>query len=190
MHDRHACPPVFIAMQPSQTLHPKEWAPMEHQKADDELVYPVSSRAAPLIRFTRHLVGKKSLRFEGLLARCYVDMLLYSGATHSFVSAMYLQNNHICCESVAVPNDTLADGSSVNVVGMLRNAELKMGGSRIIHELLVVEMEVYDCVLGMSFLHACNPQFDWRARTMSVPHEGTILTIRLVPKLILQFRIR
>jgi hypothetical protein len=40
----------------------------------------------------------------------YVDMLLDSGATHSFVSAMYLQDNHICYEPLVVPNATLADG--------------------------------------------------------------------------------
>jgi hypothetical protein len=79
---------------------------MEHQAADDELVYPVFLRAVPSLRFTRHLSGKKSLRFEGLLAR----MLLDSGAIRSFVSAMYLQDSHICYEPVVVPNATWLTG--------------------------------------------------------------------------------
>jgi hypothetical protein len=40
-----------------------------------------------------------------------------------------------------------------------------------------VDMDAYDCVFGMSFLRQVNPAFDWRERTMTVLHKGTLLTL-------------
>jgi hypothetical protein len=120
------------------------------QAADDELVYPASSRAVPSLRFTRHLAAEASLRFHGLLARYDVDLLLDSGAAHSCVSALYLHSNHNqSCSSLFkfVTNlwpshATLADGSSVNVVGILWNVEVRIGSFCVMHEFLLVEMDV------------------------------------------------
>jgi hypothetical protein len=60
-------PPVFTAAAQDYTLPPQEFVPMEHMAEDDELVYPVLS-SPPTRRFTRALVGYKSLSFEGFLA--------------------------------------------------------------------------------------------------------------------------
>jgi hypothetical protein len=144
---------------------------MEHMAEDDELVYCVQTRA-PSLRFTRALAGRKSLSFEGLLAGAYVEPLADSGATHSFVSADFLQNNGICFKTVSVPDAHLADGAAIRILGVTHSLELKLGSFRCKHEFIVVEMAAYDCVLGMSFFHQVNPAFDWRARTMCVKHKG------------------
>ena len=87
--------PVFVAHKGQEPLHPKEFAPMEHQVCDDELVYPVTMQTLPTLCFARDLGGRRSLVFEGLIARCFTEMLLDSGASHSFVSLSHLRNNNV-----------------------------------------------------------------------------------------------
>lgn len=150
---------------------------MEHMAEDDELVYPVRSLHIPSLRFTRALAGRKSLSFEGLLAGVYVEALADPGATHSFASAEYLRSNNICYNPVSVPDAHLADGTTVRILGVTDSLELKLGHFRVKHSFLVVDMDAYECVLGMSFFHQVNPAINWRARTMCVNHKGANLTL-------------
>jgi hypothetical protein len=118
-------PPVFTAAAQDETLSPEEFIPMEHMAEDDDLVYPVMSSPSTL-HFTRALAGYKSLSFEGLLAGVYVEALADSGATHSFASASFLQNNGISFQPVSVPDARLADGTSVRIMGLTSALVLNM----------------------------------------------------------------
>jgi hypothetical protein len=169
-------PPVYVSSTPGQVSHPEEFIPLEHLGEDDEMVYSVPP-AVPTLRFTRALAGKKSLSFECLLAGSYVLALADSGATHSFASLEYLRNSNICFDPVSVPAARLADGKSLGILGITPTLEVKLGPFRFKHRFLVVDMESHDCVLGMSFFHQVNPQFDWRLRTMTVMHKQSKLTL-------------
>lgn len=175
-----ARPPVFVAPAPDPTSHPKEFAPMEHMAEDDELVYPVRSLSIPSLRFTRALAGRKFLSFEGLLAGAYVEALADPGATHSFASAEYLRANNLWYKPVSVPDAHLDDGTTVRIFGLTDSMTLKFGHFRVKHSFLVVDMDAYECVLGMSFFHQVNPAIDWRARTMRVNHKGSTLTLSAI----------
>jgi transposase InsO family protein len=164
--------PAFIAPKTTPAKHPKEFVPMEHMHEEDELVYMVRQHELPTLRFTRALGGRKSLSFEGLLAGVFVEALTDSGATHSFASLNFLRSNGISYEPVSMSSANLADGSAIKIVGMTKKLELKIGCFRIKHAFIVIDMEAYDCVLGMSFFTQVNPVIDWRARTMRVDHNG------------------
>jgi hypothetical protein len=143
--------PVYISSRLEAVGHPVEFVPMDHLAQDDELVYRVSLGGAPTLLSTRALAGKKSLSFDGLLAGAYVLALVDSGATHSFVSFQYLNDNHISYDPVSVPEAKLADGTMIRILGVTRLVEVKLGAFRFKHRFLVVDMDSYDCVLGMSF---------------------------------------
>jgi hypothetical protein len=121
--------------------------------------------------------GRKSLSFEGLLADAYVLALADSGATHSFASLDSLHTHYTSLDPVSVPAARLANGSSLGIKGITRLIEVKIGPFRFKHRFLVVEMDAQEFVLGMSFLHQVNPEFDWRERTMTVLHKQTSLTL-------------
>lgn len=167
--------PVFVAQKAQPTLPPREFAPMEFQASDDELVYRV--RTHPALCLTRELGGRRSLLFESLLAGSYAELLLDSGASHSFVSSQYLAESGITFEHVDFPDASLADGSCVRVLGITKRLELKIGSFRCKQQYLVVDMDAYDCVLGMSFLYDFNPHIDWRRRTMSLPYRGSSVCV-------------
>jgi hypothetical protein len=170
---------VFVARKPSPTRHPREFAPMEHTRTDDELVYPVSaeSRRAvqhhpPSISFTRCLAGRQSLFFECLVMHdCSCIALADSGATASFVSKSFLHRSGIAYDSI-VSSARLADGSPLAVLGFVKNLPLKMGAMCWRQSFLVVDLPTYDMVWGTDFLRRFNPTSAWRQRTMSIDHRG------------------
>jgi hypothetical protein len=137
------------------------------------------------LRFTRTLVGWKSLTFEGLLSGAYVFALVDSGATHSFASAAYLQSHSVLYDSLSMPDATLADGTSVRILGVIKFLDFKISCFRSNQQFLVVDMDSYNCVLGNSFLRQANPGFDWAARTMHEMYKGTRITLRAVADTVL-----
>lgn len=144
--------------------HPKEWAPLDNAMEDSELVYPAPT---PSLSLTDSF-GRQSLQFESLLLGVCCIALLDSGATHSFVSSSF-------CSSHGIPfkrktsTASLANGSSVPVVGIIKACHLKLGAFRCTHTFLVLDMPQYDVVLGMDFLHSHDPIVRWRKGRMHLP---------------------
>jgi hypothetical protein len=129
---------VFQSKRPPPTRHPKEFAPLEHAQCDDELVYPIpvpvleesvnpTTSAVPVLHVTRKLGGRKSLMFESLVVGCFCEALVDSGASHSFVSVEFMRDNNILYTLVSAPEATLADGSSLTIVGIARNLTVSIG---------------------------------------------------------------
>lgn len=170
---------VFEAKRPPPTSHPTGFAPLEHSRCDDELVY--SASPAPFnLNVTRKLGGRKSLMFESLLCGSFCEALVDSGASHSFVSLHFLQDNGIGYQSVEAPEATLADGSCLAIVGVVTNMHMQIGNFKFKESFLVVDISNLEVVLGMSFLAKHNPRINWRERCMHVVHKGTDLTIPTV----------
>jgi hypothetical protein len=165
--------PVFRSTKPRPTKHPEEFAPLEHCRCDDELIHPT---AIPVLNFTRHLRGRKSLMFEALFWGCFCEVLADSGATNSFVSVDFLRDNQISYTPVSAPDATLADGSNVLIVGIVRNVHMSIGAFKFKETFLVVDTSNLDVVLGMNFLEQYNSRFDWRELCMHVPQKGKTFT--------------
>jgi hypothetical protein len=57
--------------------------------------------------------------------------------------------------------------------------DLKLEPFWVKHSFLVVDMDPYECVLGMTFFHQANPVLvlDWHERTITVQHKGAAVTL-------------
>jgi hypothetical protein len=162
---------VFESRKLEPTCHPKEFAPLEHMKCDDELVY--STSPVPALCFTRKLGGRKSLTFESLFVGCYSECLVDSGATNSFVSLNFMRDNNVSFTLVSALTASLADGSPCAIVGIARNMRVSIGHFVFNEDFLVVDISNLQVVLGMPFLQRYNPYFDWQQRIMHVEHTNT-----------------
>ena len=122
---------VFIARKPEATRHPEEFAPMDHTRSNDELVYSVPVRKhLPSLSFSHALAGKQSLFFECLamgVSPCL--SLCDSGASTSFVSRSYLLRHQTTFKAVS-HSARLADGSPLAIVGVVKDLFMKMHGMR------------------------------------------------------------
>ena len=93
---------MFIARKPEATRHPEEFAPMDHTRSNDELVYNVPVRKnLPSLSFSRVLAGKQSLFFEcSVMGVSPCLSLCDSGDSTSFVSRSYLLRHSIAFKHV------------------------------------------------------------------------------------------
>jgi hypothetical protein len=82
-------------------------------------------QSVPELFVSRKLGGRKALFFEALFSGCFCEALADSGASHSFVSVYFLQDNQLSFQPVAAPNAALADGSVLPIVGIARNMRLE-----------------------------------------------------------------
>ena len=133
---------------------------MEHQRDDDELVYP------PSLHFSE-VPGQKSLVFEGLVQQMFCQFFIDCGATHSFVSLDFARENHLSFSPVSQTSATLADGTGVAICGVVHCMPVKFGAFRAKQDFLVVDIPRYDAVLGMDFLVRHDPLLSFKARTMT-----------------------
>ena len=63
--------------------------------------------------------------FKSLISGCHCEALVDSGASHSFVSLHFLTDNNIPYKSADVPEASLADGSPIPIVGVVRDLSMK-----------------------------------------------------------------
>jgi hypothetical protein len=82
--------------------------------------------------------------------------------------------------SLLMKNASLADGTSVRILGVTKFLDFKVSCYCFKQQFLIFDMDAYDCLLGMSFLLQVNPDIDWVARTMHVMHKGIRITSHAV----------
>jgi Retroviral aspartyl protease len=177
---------VFHAPKPPATVFPKAWAPLEHMCENDELVYPIrtvrqtSEFALPALRFLRSVPGRKSLRFEFLLRSVFCVGIVDSGATHSFITKRFCEQNCLSYTS-ASSQALLADGSTtLSVIGVCWNAALQLHSFRCKQSFLVLDSDFCDVVLGMDWLDEHDPVISFRKRRMQLSTPRGPITIAAV----------
>ena len=122
----------------------------------------------PVLRLTRKL-GKRSLTFEGLIQGAYGLCLVDSGASRSFVSLAYCEDNGLRVSGTTGAG-VLADGRPLPLSAIIRKAHLKLGPFRTKLDLIVADLPGLDVVLGMDFLNEHDPQIQWKRREMTLMH--------------------
>jgi hypothetical protein len=107
------------------------------------------------------------MHFESFIAEVLVLALLDSGATNFFVSLKFCRDNGLRFRSFP-SSATLADSSSIAIVGELSNSVFKMDSFRPRHSFLVVDMSAFAVVLGIIYLSQHNPVAHWKERFMAI----------------------
>ena len=172
---------VFHTGPLEKVKHPIEWAPLESGLEAEDLLYTANNSYLrrpqdPALRLAEDF-GKTSLQFECFLLGLCTLFLLDSGATHSFLATRFCDAHGIRYKRYR-SHASLANGSSVPVVGILKDAHLKISSFRCKETLLVVDNPDYDVVLGMDFLTAHDPTVRLRKRLITLPVPGGHTTVK------------
>ena len=107
--------------------------------------------ATPLIKFSGRVNGK-----EG-------ETLLDSGSSSNFVSISFVRRHRLLTEKL--PQEQLvqlADGTKHKVRRGIINAAVRWDGWNGTVTLLMLPLQQYDMILGMTWLKEYNPRIDWK----------------------------
>jgi hypothetical protein len=106
-------------------------------------------------------------------------LLLDSGSTHSFISANFVA--HIQAATVPIPAVPvkLANGDFVQCDQMVSQLEWHCQGYKFSTDLRILQLGVYDGVLGMDWLEGQgNMNCNWKGKAISFDHLGDWITLQ------------
>jgi hypothetical protein len=106
-------------------------------------------------------------------------LLLDSGSTHSFISANFAA--HIQAATVLIPAVPvkLANGDFVQCDQMVSQLEWHCQGYKFSTDLRILQLGVYDGVLGMDWLEGQgNMNCNWKGKAISFHHLGDWITLQ------------
>uniref|UniRef100_UPI003C6DEA13 uncharacterized protein n=1 Tax=Henckelia pumila TaxID=405737 RepID=UPI003C6DEA13 len=115
----------------------------------------------------------KCLAGKILVAGVATRALLYSGATHSFISEAFTRKRSIECEelfggfTVTIPSEE--ELSTRNIV---KNLELLLQGKSVSADLIVLPMLEFDMILGMDWMTKNAVVIEFQQRSVMVRPEG------------------
>ena len=95
--------------------------------------------------------------------------LIDCGATGNFVSSAFVRKHNLALSDRGQVSElvTLADGSQKKAAGQLAAASVRIDSYSDRLSLTATELQGYDVILGMPWLHQYNPAIDWRGVTIS-----------------------
>ena len=120
--------------------------------------------ATPLIKFSGRVNGK-----EG-------EILLDSGSSSNFVSISFVRRHRLLTEKL--PQEQLvqlADGTEHKVRRGIINAAVRWDGWNGTVTLLMLPLQQYDMILGMTWLKEYNPRIDWKTGSCIATHKPTFI---------------
>ncbi|KAG6472566.1 hypothetical protein ZIOFF_070032 [Zingiber officinale] len=102
-----------------------------------------------------------------------VEVLFYSGATHSFILDVFVRRKGIAqeglTESLLV---TIPSGEELSTTSIVRNLEIVLQGHTMDADLIVFSMPKFDIILGMGWLSMNQAVIDFQRRTVQLSPLG------------------
>jgi hypothetical protein len=119
------------------------------------------------------------LKFRARVKDKTMLILLDSGSSHSFVSQQFVDMAKIPLVPIAPKKVHLANGDSITTEFMAANMQWYCQGHTLSSNMIVLDMQPYDAILGYDWLRAQKQMaFDWEAKTMTFMHQGSDITLQ------------
>jgi len=119
------------------------------------------------------------LKFRARVQDKVMLILLDSGSSHSFVSKQFADMTNIPLTKIPPKRVKLANGETITTASMAANMKWYCQGHTMTSNMIVLDMQPYDAILGYDWLEA-HPQmaFDWDQKTMTFKEEGKTITLK------------
>lgn len=117
---------------------------------------PLAPYSAPLIRFRGRINGRDG------------ELMLDSGSSSNFISPSFIRKHGLRTQELETEQRVrLADGREHTVRRGIMNAVVKWDGWSGTVTLLVLPLQQYDVILGMTWLKKYNPHINWQTGRVS-----------------------
>lgn len=116
----------------------------------------------------------ETIRLRAKVGTQTMLMLVDSGNTHSFVNSAF--GTRIGATTTNIPAITVrvANGQRLNCTSMVQNLQWLTHGQEFTTDMSVLNLRVYDAVLGVDWVAQHNPmQCDWKQKTIQFQQQGT-----------------
>lgn len=121
----------------------------------------------------------QTMKIEGKLANVTVEVLIDSGASHSFISPKLTTALGLTVTPTTVRSIKLGDGHRVMSEGVCRGVRIALGTQNFVIDALVLELGGLDVVLGVSWLSTLGKVvMDWKDLSMQFWHNGEMVTLQ------------
>lgn len=105
--------------------------------------------------------------------------LLDSGSSHSFISSHFVALTKLPTVSIPPRQVKLANGQCMTTSKKVPQLEWYIQGHTIVSDLIVIDMDPYDAILGYDWLKHHSPmQCDWNNKTLQFKHKGKTIKLQ------------
>jgi hypothetical protein len=120
-----------------------------------------------------------TMKLEGKLSNVAVEVLIDSGASHSFISPELATALGLAITPTDVKRIKLGDGHRVLSEGICKGVRLNLGSNTFEIDALVLELGGLDVVLGVSWLSTLGKVvMDWKNLSMQFFYNGKMVTLQ------------
>ncbi|XP_073041856.1 uncharacterized protein [Primulina eburnea] len=97
-------------------------------------------------------------REEMIAGKCYLCsypayILIDTGASHTFISKRFLVEHHMRSSPLSVPlSVSTPSGVDISVVSMISDGIISYEGYELISDMIILEMNDFDCIVGINVL--------------------------------------
>lgn len=151
-------------------------------RAVELLDEPVPATEAACCLLLAHAVqgteAPETMRLRAIVGNQTMLLLVDSGSTHSFVNSSFaarIQAKHTSIPAIAVH---VANGQRLHCTSMVPNLTWSTQGHEFSTNMRVLDLGVYDAVLGVDWLAVHSPmQCDWSLKTMNYQRHGCTIQL-------------
>ena len=120
------------------------------------------------------------ITFKGQINGIETTILIDSGATGDFVSKEFVEKVRIKTKATNKKYEvTLADGTPIVIEQEAKNVLLRIQDYHERVDLEVGPLDIYDVILGKTWLARHNPDIDWRTNTLTLKQDNRTITLQV-----------
>jgi hypothetical protein len=97
-----------------------------------------------------------------------VVVLYYFGASHSFISTIYIEKHNLPMALLRCQMIVSSPGGDMPARQLCPNVNLKIGGVDFVANLIVLELKGIDVILGMDWLSKCKALIDCTKKSVKL----------------------
>ena len=112
-----------------------------------------------------------------------VLILVDNGSTHNLISSQFVELAKLHIVPTSTWKVKLANGEGMQTDRMVPQLQCYCQGQSFTTDMVVLEMQPYDAILGCDWLQAHSPmECDWKNRTIKFFEEGRTVTLQGLPE--------
>jgi hypothetical protein len=122
--------------------------------------------------------ANQTIKFQGLIQNIPVCILLDSGSSHSFIAARVASQLSVVTKLLAPVVVQVADGTRLKCSHQIKSACWSLQECVFITDLCVLDLPVYDIIVGMDWLSSYSPMhIHWLHKWVCIPYQQSLVTL-------------